>query len=323
MSEKPRETKNVKIAFAGSGPFAEPIFKALVENFDNLNLVTKKDKPRGRGGASLEPALKKLAKSKDIPIFEAENKLEFEKVTEQINPDLVIVSSLGIIITPKTLDMPKYGFLNVHYSLLPLHRGSSPVQSTILSGDKKAGFVIQKVAEEVDAGDIIYKDELDLNGRETTETLGETLLNMAAAKLPDIIMDYIDGKITPKTQDHSKATFSKIIQKSDGKIDWNEPAETIERKVRAYAPWPSAYTFWDGKMLKIIEATASDINSGQKPGTFIKLDSGSGSEMTGLYGVQTIKGTLLVNKVQLEGKKPLKTSDFLLGNSKIIGEILS
>ena len=308
--------KSLKIIFAGSGFFAEPIFKSLVEKFDNLTLITKKDKPRGRNGISTESAIKKLAKSKDIPIFEVGDKLELEKVIEQIKPELVVVSSLGIIITKKTLYIPKHGSLNVHYSLLPLHRGSSPVQSTILSGDKKAGFVIQKIAEEVDAGDIVYKDGFNLNSKETTKTLGKTLLNMAAGKLPDIITDYIEGKLTVEVQEHTKATYSKIIQKSDGKIDWGEPAEIIERKVRAYTSWPSAYTFWNGKMLKILESEVFDNESRQKNGTFYEISPKE-------YGIQTGKETLVIQKLQLEGKKPLNISDFILGNSKIIGETLS
>lgn len=306
---------NFKLAFAGGGPFAEPIFAELASKFDDLILISKEDKPKGRSGKSEKSVIMALAEARNIPIFEPRNKVELEEIVNKIKPDLVVVASLGIIITEKTLEMPTYGFLNVHFSLLPLHRGPSPVQFTILSGDKEAGITIQEVVAEIDAGKVIYKYEIGLKGDETTKSLGRTLSEIAGYKLPDVILDYIDETITPMKQDHSKATFTKIIQKSDGKIDWSESAETIERKVRAYTPWPGTYTYWNGKLLKIMEATVSDNESRQEYGTFYEIGSKT-------YGIQTGKGTLLINKLQLEGKKPLFISDFLLGNSKIIGEVL-
>lgn len=307
--------ENFKLAFAGGGPFAEPIFAELAEKFDDLTLISKEDKPKGRNSKSEKSAIKTLAESKNIPIFEPKNKAELEEIVGKIKPDLVIVASLGIIITENTLEMPKYGFLNVHFSLLPLHRGPSPVQFTILSGDKKGGFTIQKVVSEIDAGDIIYRHEINLNVTETTESLGKKLSEIAAEKIPQIVEDYVEGNINPQKQDHSKATFSKIIEKNNGKIDWSESAEIIDRKVRAYTPWPGTYTFWNGKMLKILSSTVTNNESGQKNGTFYELEPKK-------YGVQTSNGTLVINKLQLEGKKPLDISDFLLGNSKIIGEVL-
>lgn len=304
-----------KIAFAGGGFFAEPIFSELVEKFDNLTLISKEDKPKGRSGKSDKSAIKILAESNNIPIFEPKNKTDLEELVDKIKPDLVVVASLGIIITENTLKMPRYGFLNVHFSLLPLHRGPSPVQFTILNGDKRAGITIQKVVPEIDAGDIIYKYEIDLRGDETTKTLGKTLADIAAYELPSVIHSCLNEEAKTEKQDSSRATFTKIIQKSDGKIDWTQSAEIIERKIRAYIPWPGTYTFWNGKMLKIVEAEGLDNDSNQKIGTFYEIEPK-------IYGIQTGKGTLILNKIQLEGKKPLITSDFLLGNSKIIGEVL-
>jgi methionyl-tRNA formyltransferase len=309
------QKNNLKIAFAGGGSFAESIFSKLAEDFHDLTLISKEDKPKGRSRKSEKPKIKKIAGNKDIPIFEPKNKAELEEILKKISPDLVIIVSLGIIITENTLKIPAYGFLNVHFSLLPLHRGPSPVQSTILSGDKKSGFTVQKVVKEIDAGDIIYRQEVNLNGKETTENLGRNLSNIAANKISGVVMDYVEGKITPQKQDHSKATFSKIIKKSDGRIDWSKPAGKIERKVRAYTPWPSAYTFWNGKMLKILEAGVLNEDSGEKPGTFYKVSPEK-------YSIQTGNSILIIKKLQLEGKKPLAISDFILGNSKIIDSVL-
>jgi len=310
-----KQKDSLKIAFAGGGSFAEPIFEELAKNFDNLTLISKEDKPKGRSGKSEKSAIKILAESKNIPIFEPKNKVELQEIISQIKPDLVIVASLGIIITENTLKMPKYDFINVHFSLLPLHRGPSPVQFTILSGDKKAGFTIQEVEAGIDTGDIVYRYETNLNGTETTQSLGKELSEAAAEKIPQMIEDYVEGNITPQAQDHSKATYSKIIKKEDGKIDWSKSAEEIERMVRAYTPWPSAYTFWNGKMLKILEAEVSNQNSSGKKGTFLDLGDKK-------YGIQTGDGVLIIKKFQLEGKKPLYISDFLLGNSQILDSVL-
>ena len=306
---------NLKIVFAGGGQLAEPIFAELAAKFDDLTLISKEDKPKGRSGKSEKSPIKNLAESKNIPIFEPRSKDDLEKMISDIKPDLVIVASLGIIITEKTLNIPKYGFINAHFSLLPLHRGPSPVQFTILNGDKKAGITVQKVVPKIDTGDIIFRHEIDLNGTETTESLGKKLSKIATEKMPKIIEDYVKGNTTPQKQNHSAATFSKIIEKVDGKIDWSEPARIIDRKVRAYTPWPGTYTNWHGKILKILEATVSDNESCQKNGTFYEIEPKT-------YGIQTGKGTLVINKLQLEGKKPLTISDFMLGNSKIVGEIL-
>ncbi len=312
---KTKTQDSLKIAFAGGGPFALPIFKALTENYGDLTLLTKRDKPKGRGGKVTISPIKQMAQKNNVPIFEPKNKLEMEEMVAKIKPNIVIVASLGIIITQETLDMPKYGFLNVHFSLLPLHRGSCPVQATILAGDKKAGITIQKMAAEVDAGDVVSQFAINLGGRETTMSLGKELSNLAAEKVIDVIGSYTSGTITPQRQDHSQATFTKMIQKTDGAIDWSESAENIERKVRAYTPWPGTYTYWNKKLLKVIEANATNEKSDEKPGTFVDLGNKE-------YGVQTGNGVLVLKKVQLEGKKPLVTSDFIIGNNSIIGNIL-
>ena len=312
---KTKTQDSLKVAFAGGGSFALPIFKALTENYSDLTLLTKRDKPKGRGGKVTISPIKQMAQKNNVPIFEPKNKLEMEEIVARIKPDIVIVASLGIIITQVTLDMPKYGFLNVHFSLLPLHRGSCPVQDTILAGDKKAGITIQKMAAEVDAGDVVSQFAINLDGRETTASLGSGLSSLAAKKIIDVIKSYTTGTITPQRQDHSQATFTKMIQKTDGAIDWSESAENIERKVRAYTPWPGTYTYWNKKLLKVIEANATNEKSDEKPGTFVDLGNKE-------YGVQTGNGVLVLKKVQLEGKKPLVTSDFIIGNNSIIGNIL-
>lgn len=299
---------NVKMVFAGSGPFAEPVFESLAKEFKNLTLILKEFSKK-------EPEIVVLAKKYHIPYLTVSDKTSFHKVLERENPDVAVVVSFGIIIDKATLDIPKHSFVNVHYSLLPKYRGPSPVQFAILSGDKETGITFQKMAEGIDEGDVLYQETLPISEDDTTETLGRKLTLLSAKKLPGIMRALVVGTIILEKQT-GDVSFSKIIQKSDGKIDWTQSAGKIERKVRAYTPWPSAYTFWNGKMLKIIEAETLRSDSSEKTGTFYQAQDGNS-------GVQTGSGILVVKKLQLEGKKPLATSDFLLGYPKIIGANLT
>ncbi len=305
---------SLKLVFAGSGPYADPIFESLVKSFNNLTLITKKNEPLGQSVKTTKPTVKILAKSRNIPTFEISDKSDLLKAIQKIKPDLVVISSLGVIITEEALKIPKHGFINIHYSLLPAYRGTSPVQSAILNGDKRTGFVIQKVVKGVDEGDILFQQSIILDGSENSVTLRNKLLNLATQKIEKVIIDDIQGKITPKKQDHSRATYSKILSKTDGKINWNKTAEIIKREIRAYNPWPGTYTFWGGKILKILEAEVLEENSKEKPGTFLKVNQG--------YSIQTGKNLLAVKKLQLEGKKAMTTEEFIRGYRNIVGSIL-
>lgn len=306
--------KSLKLVFAGSGPYAEPVFEALVKNFKDIALIIK-------GGISKESPVVQIAQKNKAEVFEVSDKEDLHEVIQDIQPNIVIVVSFGIIIGKETLKIPKHGFVNVHYSLLSKYRGASPVQSAILNGDKTSGITFQIMHEKIDEGNILYQEDVSVAPDDTTETLAGKMAKISSEKLPETLKAYMKGDINPQKQ-KGKPSYSKIIKKEDGHIDWNRSAEGIERIVRAYTPWPSAYTFWGGRMLKILDAAVLDEKSGKKPGTFCKIDSQSGSGMTGLYGIQTGKGILIVKKLQLEGKKALATAEFVKGCRDIIGSTL-
>ncbi|MDO8435818.1 MAG: methionyl-tRNA formyltransferase, partial [bacterium] len=200
----------------------------------------------------------------------------------KFKPDLIILAAYGQILPKEILDIPKYGSINVHPSLLPRWRGPSPIQSAILANDQKTGVSIIKMTEKVDKGPILGQKEIGLTGKETYLDLHNRLGEMGSNLLIEIIQKWIKDEIKPEPQDDSKAVYSKIIKKEDGKIDWEKPAEEIERKIRALNPWPGTYTIQQGKILKILKVEISN-------------------------------GKLIIKEIQPEGKKPMSFEDFLRG----------
>lgn len=252
----------MKIVFFGSQEFIIPVLKNLEEHFEVVAVVTTKDSPTSKyfKGLKLTP-----------------DKLDEEIVIQlqRLEPDLFVVSSYGKIIPQSILDLPKYGNLNVHPSLLPKYRGASPLQGVILNGEEKTGVTIMLMDEKMDHGPILKSREFILLQQDTFETLGNKLFQEGAALLIDTINQFIEGKLTPKPQDHSKATFTKLIKKEDGYFDINTPPspEILDRMIRAYYPWPTTWTTWKDKIVKFL------------PGGLI----------------------------QMEGKKPIPFKDFLNG----------
>ena len=204
---------------------------------------------------------------------------------ENYRPDLIIVAAYGQILPKEILDIPKYGCLNVHPSLLPKYRGPSPIQAAILNGDNEAGVTIINMTEKVDAGPIISNSKFKIqNSKLTYKELHDELAKLGAKLLLKTIPEWIAGKIKPKTQDETKATYTKIIKKEDGRIDWKKPAEYIERQVRALNPWPGTYTFYKSKILKILKT-------------------------------EIINDKLIIKEVHLAGKKPMSFEDFFRGHN--------
>ncbi|RJO60835.1 methionyl-tRNA formyltransferase [candidate division WS5 bacterium] len=308
------QKNSLKVAFAGSGPYAEPIFESLIKNFKDITLIVKSGTPK-------DSKIIQVAEKHKIGIIQASNKDDFHASIQGFHPDTAVIVSFGIIIGGNTLDIPKHGFINVHYSLLPKYRGPSPVQSAILNGDKLTGITFQIMHEKIDEGDVLYQEEVPVEPNDTTITLAERMAKLSAEKLPKVIKNYVSGSVTPQKQT-GEPTYSRIIKKEDGHIDWKQPAENIERMMRAYIPWPSAYTFWDGKMLKIHEAKVLDQSSGKKPGTFLEVSDSGLDQNDKQFGIQTGQGILIIKKIQLEGKKPMTTADFVRGSRNIIGGVL-
>ena len=269
---------SVKFVFFGTGDFAAKVLEVLLRNsFTPELVVTTPDKPKGRK-MELQPS--------PVKVLAEKNKIKTTTDYSLLDTDysLFIVADYRKIIPKEILDMPKYGTLNVHPSLLPKFRGSSPIQSFILSGEKEIGVTIIKIDEEVDHGGIIASSKFQVpSSKLYRKELEEKLAELGGELLVKIIPDWIEGKITAQEQNHSEATFTKKITKEDGLLDLNGPAEIIARKVRAFTPWPGAYFFADNKRIIITEAEAKD-------------------------------GKLIIKRVKPEGKKEMSFGDFLKGN---------
>ncbi len=231
-----------------------------------------------------------------------------------LNPDIGVIAYFGYILPEEILKIPKKGFINVHYSLLPRWRGPAPVQAALRAGDKELGVSILTVAKKVDAGGILAQQVIPILPEDTYLSLEEKLIPLGSQMLLDVIPQYIEGTIEVILQDETKATYSKKIKKEDGKINWSDPAESIERMIRAYHPWPSAYTYDDnGMLLKIKKAEIVSFSGA--PGTIVKTSDGFPAVMCG-------KDALKLLTLQPEGKRDMSGDDYLRGHRTLVGSVL-
>ena len=245
--------------------------------------------------------------------------MEFLEQFKNLKPELAIVAAYGKILPKEILDIPSRGFINVHGSLLPHYRGASPIQTAILNGEKETGVTIMEVDEEMDHGPTLANSQWPIADSDTYESLSQKLAVLGAELLIKILPDYISGKIKPVPQEHEKATYTKIIKKEDGKIDWSKNAKEIERMTRAYYPWPTAWTIWRIKNLelriKILESEILGNNENYKIGeVFLTLKNE--------LAVKCGEGALIIKKLRLEGGKILSAREFLNGHKDFIGSVL-
>jgi methionyl-tRNA formyltransferase len=319
----------MKFVFFGTPEFAAIVLEKLINTgYIPVAVVCNPDEPVGRKQVLTSPPVKRLIANSKLPIeiFQPATKAELLAINHKllaIQPNLAIIAAYGKIIPKEILDIPKYGFINVHGSLLPHYRGASPIQYAILNGDEETGITIMKVDEEMDHGAIISKSEIQISSSDTYESLSQKLAVLGAELLIKTIPDYISGKIKPIPQNHSKATYTKIIKKEDGKIDWAKSAEEIERIVRAFYPWPTAWTIWNGKILKILPARRSFSEGGEAD-----IISGNGYKTGEVFlkggelAIKCGKNILIIKKLQLEGGKVLSAKEFLNGHKDFVGSVL-
>jgi len=312
----------IRTILMGTPEFAENIFRlfydALKDRFEIIAVITAQDKPVGRKQILTPSPAKKWAQGKSLPILQPDKirKPEWIEKIRELNPELIVLTAYGQIIPQEILDIPKYKALNIHPSLLPNWRGASPIQSAILYGETETGICLMIMDADMDHGPIIANSKFKIqNSKITHEELSRELSDLGAKLLIKTLPDYIDGKIKPQEQDHTQATFCKIIKKEDGKIDWNKLANEIERQIRAFHEWPESYTNFNGQQLKVIEAETSNKKTDYKIGE-VFLDENKN------LCVQTKDGTLILKTIQLEGKKPTSARDFLNGHKEIIKTIL-
>jgi len=309
-----------KIVFIGTPNFADIILKELIENNLEPSLViTNKDKPKGRKGTISSPPVKLTAEKNKIPILQPEKITEAKKDIEKIHPDIIILAAYGQIIPEQILNIPKYGTLNVHPSLLPKYRGASPIQSAILKGESETGVTIILANKELDKGPVVSSLIFKIqNPRITNKELEEQLASFGANLLINTIPKWIKGDIKPREQDESKKTYTQILKKEDGRIDWTKNANQIEKKVRAFNPWPTTYCKAKNQTMKIWKAFVTKQTETSPKGPPGKVYLATNNNLA----VQCGKDYLTIEELQFEGKRRMTAEEFLKGNIDFIGTIL-
>lgn len=305
----------MRIVYLGTPDFAvKPLINLINDKrFEIVGVVTNCDKPVGRKQILTPPPVKVVALENNIPVYQY-NKIRIEGVEDLIalKPDLMITCAFGQILSQEILDIPKFGVINIHASLLPLYRGASPIHYAILNGEQKTGITIMKTDIGIDTGDILLKKEISILPNETCGELFERLSDLGASAIIEGLDLIISNNAKFYPQDNEKATYSKIIKKELARIDWPKSAVEINNQIRAFNPAPIAYTTLNGEFFKIYEAEVVDLSG--KAGEIIS------SEKELVIGCGS--GALSLKKVQKPGGKPLLISDFLRGNKLEIGTIL-
>lgn len=302
----------MKIIFMGTPDFSAEVFKKLNSVYPVSAVVTGIDKPVGRKMVLTPCPLKIEAQNAGVPV------LQYEKVSRQgiedieaLEPDLVITAAFGQILSDRFLAIPKYGVINVHASLLPKHRGASPIQSAMLAGDKTTGITIMKTAKEVDAGDMLLKREIEIAPEDYADTLFDKMAVLGGEAIVEAVRLIESGEAVFTPQDHSQATHCIKITKAEGQINFANDKNYLRNFVHAMNPWPSAYTFVNGKQLKIVELLPVDDNTNADCGTVIYADRNHG------IVVKCGDGAVRLVRIQLEGKGKTDDLSFLNGNKDI------
>ncbi len=302
----------------GTPEFALPTLQGLYDQgYQIAGVFTRPDKPAGRGQKPTPSPVKELATRLGLPVYQPTTlrRPAVAELIRNLQPDAVVVAAYGLILPREVLEVPPHGCLNVHPSLLPRWRGPSPIAFAILAGDEYTGVTIMLMDEGMDTGPILARSEpVAIGPDDTTATLTPKLARIGARLLLDTLPRWVAGEITPEPQDDSKATYSRLLAKADGTINWERPAEELWRTVRAFDPWPGAFTRWQGKLLKILSCRPVPGDSDRPPGTVVPLDSGA--------AVQTGRGLLQLERVQLEGRRPVGVVEFLRGYPTFIGSRL-
>ncbi len=314
----------MNIVYMGTPEIAAVILKALhTAGHHIIAAVTQQDKPKGRGNQVQFSPVKELALSLDIPVYQPRRarEPEFIEVLKELNPEVIVVAAFGQILPKGILELPKYGCINVHASLLPKYRGAAPIQWCIIEGEEKTGITIMHMDEGVDTGDMIRKQEITIAPKETFGSLHDKLAEAAGPLLLQSLSDIEAGRAERIKQKDEDSSYIKILDKSMGHIDFNQPARKIERLIRGLNPWPSAYTTLEGKMLKIWDADVIEENGeafsgeGISGNPFLKdaLPGEAAALKKDALLIKTAEGILAVKELQLEGKKRMTAENFLRG----------
>jgi methionyl-tRNA formyltransferase len=299
-------TLHTRIIFMGSPDFAVPALEALAKSYSLVGVVTQPDRPAGRDHRLASPPVKETALDLGIPVIQPEkvNHLESMLQLQAWAPDLIVVAAFGQILRQPLLDLPPFGCLNIHGSLLPRGRGAAPIQASILAGDRETGITIMKMDAGVDTGPILSQRAIQIAPDATGGTLFAQLAPLGAELLLETLPPYLSGDLVPRPQSENGTTYSKMLKKEDGLLDFTKTAVELERQVRAYDPWPGTWFIWHGSPLKVLRASVGNEKS---PG------SGHRLIVEGLPVLGTGDGILVLEEVQPAGKKPMPGMAFIAG----------
>uniref|UniRef100_C6E0A7 Methionyl-tRNA formyltransferase n=1 Tax=Geobacter sp. (strain M21) TaxID=443144 RepID=C6E0A7_GEOSM len=306
----------MRIVFMGTPEFACPTLRTLIERGEKVvAVVTQPDRPKGRGQQTLPPPVKVVAEEHGIPVLQPV-KVRLPESIEEIrglNPDLIVVIAFGQILPKALLDIPRYGCINVHASLLPRYRGAAPLNWCIINGETETGVTTMMMDVGLDTGDMLLKRSTPIGADEDTQSLHDRMSQLGAELLAETLDRLARGELVPEKQDDALTCYAPMMKKEDGVIDWSRDAQAIKNQVRGMTPWPGAYSFLDDKLLKVFRVqTASGSGA---PGEILSL---------GRDGIEVACGTgsLVISELQLEGKKRLPAGDFLAGYKLQTGGLL-
>jgi methionyl-tRNA formyltransferase len=309
------------IVFMGTPHFAVPSLRALAEGPYRITVVTQPDRPAGRGGKLTPPPVKVLAEELGLTVLQPATLRDtgFRERLSELRPEVTVLVAYGEYVAPSLLDLPRRGSVNLHPSLLPRWRGSTPIQSAILAGDTVTGVTVIQMDKGLDTGPILAQRSVPIEPEETHPELAARLANIGAGLLAETLPSWLRGEIEPVPQDEAGATLTRQLQKEDGRIDWTLPAEELARRVRALQPWPGTYTTWRGRTLKIMRARPMlEIGEPLLPGSVALVTEAEGRHMA----VWTGAGALELIQVQLEGKPVIEARALLSGYPEIVGSVL-
>lgn len=307
-----------RIVFMGTPAFAVPTLEALVGTQQVVGVVTQPDRPAGRGRELQPPPVKQVALEYGLPFIQPHSLRTPEALAQLLawQPEVIVVAAFGQILRQDVLDLPPHGCLNIHASLLPRWRGAAPIPAAILAGDALTGVTIMKMDVGLDTGPVVAQREEPIRPDDTQASLGDRLAQLGAVLLLETLPAYLEGTLLPQPQPEEGVTYARQLRKEDGLLDWSRPAVELDRQVRAFHPWPGAFTFWRGQVLKVLRAVPlPDWRRDMLPGVVIARPDG--------VAVATGAGALRLEQVQLAGKRPMDIAAFSRGQRDFVGSRLA
>jgi methionyl-tRNA formyltransferase len=298
----------------GTPQFAvQPLLALVMAGHEISGVVTRVDKPAGRGRSLVSPPVKLISQKRGFAVFQPKRVREpaFIEKLRSMTPDIIVVAAYGQILPREILSLPKYGCVNIHASLLPLYRGAAPINWAIVRGEAQTGITIMQMDEGMDTGAILLQERIPIDPQDTAGSLAEKLSLLGASLIATALQLVESGKLTPMAQDGSRATMAPLLKKGDGLIDWKLPAEEIHNRVRGFSLWPGAFSFLDGRTVKIISSAV--VGGSGEPGLLYEQDKQTLVTGTG-------SGMLRILSLQPEGKKPMTAGEFLRGHKGIGGK---